>query len=46
MKTEYKKLLDFENWQDFYKGKKIEKIQNDAKNIHEKITKIFGQNVY
>ena len=46
MRTDYKKLLNFENWQDFYKGKNQEKIQNDAKNIHEKITKIYSQIVY
>jgi hypothetical protein len=44
-KPAYKKLLNIENWRDFYKGKTMEKIQKDVKSLNEKVHKIMNQHV-
>ena len=46
MTTEYKLLLNFENWQDIYTQRPMEQLQNDVKALHEKISLTFGKEVH
>ena len=34
-----------ENWKDYYKGKSVDKIQQNLKSLNEKIQKIMNQQV-
>ena len=45
MKPEYKLLLNFENWQEIYTKRPMQKLQEDVMDLHEKISRTFGREV-
>jgi hypothetical protein len=45
MKPELKLLLNLENWQEIYSTRSMEKLQDDVKSLHEKISLTFGKDV-
>jgi hypothetical protein len=45
MKPELKLLLNLENWQEIYSTRSMEKLQDDVKSLHEKISMTFGKDV-